>query len=63
MELTWNHLSCKLAFMVLEGTTIQASKQGKQPIGLPSYVAYELQQPVCHNNNPKGAILTSMPWK
>lgn len=49
-----------LPFMVPE-CDMQASKEGQQPIVLPSYDVYEPQQPECHGN-PKGAVVACIPW-
>lgn len=55
--LTWNPPLWKLSFMVLE-VTMQASKEWKRPVVLPSYDAYEPQQ---FTSMAKGAIVAHIP--
>lgn len=47
--------------MESEGT-MQASKEGKQPVALASYDAHGSQQPAGYNNLYSGAVLAHRPW-
>lgn len=56
---TGKHSFCDLAFMVPEAD-MQAYMEGKQPIFLPNYDAYEPQKWLVRHDNPKGTVVANM---